>query len=109
MILTMKKTPEKMAVYLISGDGTQELLDERELKPDESIGAALFEMSLEQRTPTEAAAFMLNMRDVKGNERRRLRAMVEREACKQCITKHEGRCLFGHTEEWVKKILTESR
>jgi len=88
-------TTEKLEVYRISADGTKELLDERELKPDESIGAALFEMSLEQRTPTEAAAFMLNMRDVKGNERRRLRAMVEREACKQCILENKGKCPEG--------------
>jgi hypothetical protein len=99
------KTPERLAVYRISADGTEELLDEHELKPDESIGAALFEMSLGQRTPTEAAAFMLNMRDVKGNERRRLKAMVEREACKRCIIDNKGKCLEGHTEEWVKKIL----
>lgn len=79
----MEETPGKIAVYHISQDGAKELLDERELKPDETIGAALFEMSLEQRTPTEAAAFMLNMRDVKGNERRRLRVMVDREACKE--------------------------
>jgi hypothetical protein len=96
---------EKLVVYRISGDGTKEMLDEHELKPDESIGSALFEMSLEQRTPYEAARFMLNMRDVKGNERRRLRAIVDKEACKQCIRDNNGVCIKGYSEEWVKKIL----
>lgn len=100
------ETPkEKLAVYRISADGTEELLDEHDLKPDESIGDALFEMSLEQRTPVEAARFKLNMRDVKGNERRRLRAIVDKEACKQCIRDNNGVCIRGYSEEWVKKIL----
>jgi hypothetical protein len=103
--MTTEAPMEKLAVYLISAEGTEELLDEHELKPDESIGNALFEMSLGQRTPVEAARFMLNMRDVKGNERRRLRALVDKEACKQCIRDNDGVCIRGYSEEWVKKIL----
>jgi hypothetical protein len=103
--MTTEAPMKKLAVYLISADGTEELLDEHELKPDESIGNALFEMSLGQRTPVEAARFMLNMRDVKGNERRRLRALVDKEACKQCIRDNDGVCIKGYSEEWVKKIL----
>ena len=100
------KTPEKLAVYRISADGTEELLTEHELKPDESIGSALFEMSLGQRTPVEAARFMLNMRDVKGNKRRRLRAMVDKEACKQCIRDNNGVCIRGNSDKWVEKVLS---
>lgn len=77
------ETREKIEVYRISGDGNKELIDDHEMSPSESIGAALFKMSLEQRTPTDAAVFMLNMRDVKGNERRRLKAVVDREALKE--------------------------
>ena len=74
-------TKEKLVVYRISADGTEEELCEHEIDPTKTIGDTLFEMSLEQRTPYEAARFMLNMRDVKGNERRRLRAIVDKEAC----------------------------
>lgn len=37
--------------------------------------------------------------------RRKLRIMVVREACKNCIKEHWYSCLDGHTEKWVKKIL----
>ena len=103
--MTTETPIERLAVYLILADGTEELLDEHDLKPNESIGHALFEMSLGQRSPIEAARFMLNMRDVKGNERRRLRAMVDKEACKQCIRDNNGVCIRGNSEEWVEKIL----
>ncbi len=101
------ETPkEKLAIYRISADRTEELLDEHEMKPGESIGDALFEMSLGQRSPIEAARFMLNMRDVKGNERRRLRAMVDKEACKQCIRDNNGVCIRGNSDKWVEKVLS---
>jgi len=96
---------EKLVVYRISADEAKEELCEHEIDPTKTIGDALFEMSLEQRTPVEAARFMLNMRDVKGNERRRLRAMVDKEACRQCIRDNNGVCIRGNSEEWVEKIL----
>jgi hypothetical protein len=98
-------TKEKLVIYRISADGTEEELCEHEIDPTKTIGDTLFEMSLEQRTPYEAARFMLNMRDVKGNERRRLRAIVDKEACKQCIRDNNGVCIRGYSEEWVEKIL----
>jgi len=103
--MTTDTTTEKLVVYRISADGTAEELCEHEIDPTKTIGDTLFEMSLEQRTPYEAARFMLNMRDVKGNERRRLRAIVDKEACRRCIRDNNGVCIKGYSEEWVKKIL----
>jgi len=102
----IKKTPvEKLVVYIRRPEGEEELIDEHDLNPKESLGDALLEMSLGQRTPVDGARFLLNMRDIKGNDRRRLRAMVESEACKHCLFENKGKCAEGHTEEWVKKIL----
>jgi hypothetical protein len=104
------KTPiGRLVVYIRSPDGDEEELCEQDLDPEktatEAIGDALVEMSLGQRTPVDSARFMLNMRDVKGNDRRRMRAIVEKDDCRKCIIENKGTCVRGHTVEWIKKIL----
>ena len=104
----------KIVVYIRSPDGEErDLLCEHDFAPEigndrmawrKAFADALFEISLGERTPSDGARFLLNMRDVKGNARRQLKTIIKRAACKQCLIENKGTCLEGHTEEWVKII-----
>ena len=100
--------PKEIAVYLRDGEGNEEELITEEVEDSaDGVAHAVYEASMGLRTPIDAARFMLGLTYIKGAERRRLRNMVERDACKQCLIENKGKCNEGHTEKWVKKILGE--
>jgi hypothetical protein len=99
---------EKISVFFDDEDESSEILCEQNLEAGipftEAVGNALYEMSLGQRTVIDGAKFLLTV-GVSRKERSPLREMVKRHECRECIQEHDGKCVEGHSEEWVKKIL----
>lgn len=105
--------PKEIAIYLrdvdeegnVEGDEAEITTYHVDEEDADGVAHAVYNASLALRTPIDAARFMLGLTYIKGAERRRLRNIVERDACKRCLIENTGKCAEGHTEKWIKKVL----